>query len=332
MIEKLAELNRVLLAVSELADADRTASIEAVVAHCKETVIEARIPNHETTIAFAAQTGFLDMQGNDAQLTDDGVRFLELNPTRQYDLSEEQKKVLLRTCYLHGAQREEARAILKEFAPGLEGDGLHWSPFDSSPLPNELTAEHLGQLGLIHRHEDGWKVNGDYLQTVSTFLDEGAGWSEEQFKQYLKEKEEVGKLGEDLVKEFEAQRLLGLGHTVEARCVRRISHIRVNAGYDLESFDAASPNITYDRFIEVKGAKGPQLRFFWSENEMNVATKLGKQYWIYFQGSIDVAKKRCLHEPIMLNDPINTILPDASFAKTPQGLIVQSNLKGKLKI
>lgn len=329
MIEKLAELNRVLTAVDELAEEDRSASVEAVVTHCQGTVIEARIPKHEDTIAFAVQTGFLTRSSERIRMTGEGLQFLSLNPDRQYDLSEEQKKVLLRTCYLHGAMREQSRAILTEFSSPLEGEGLAWSPFDSPVLPDEVTTNHLAQLGLIEKREEGFVVADAYVTTVSSFLEEGKGWSEEQFRQYLREKEEIGRLGELLVKEFETRRLSQLGHEVEARCVRRIANVRVNAGYDIESFDAASPSVIYDRFIEVKGAKGPQMRFFWSENEMNVARRLGKKYWIYFQASIDAPNKRCLCEPVMLNDPYNVLLKDASFIKTPQGLIVESSLKGK---
>ncbi len=329
MIEKLAELNRVLLAVDELSDADGMASIDAVVEHCKGIVIEARIPNHDISLSFAVQIGLLVRDGAAIRLTEEGAGFLELNPASQYDLSEEQKRVLLRTCYLHGPLREQARNTLKEFSPALEGDALRWSPYDSSPFPDEWAAEHLSQLGLLQRREDGWEVRADYARTVAVFLEEGEGWSEEKFKEYLKEKEEVGKLGENLVKAFEVRRLIKMGHGVEARCVRRISNLRVNAGYDIESFNASSPTVAYDRFIEVKGAKARQMRFFWSENEIRVAKDLGERYWIYFQGAIDPAKGIARDEPIMLRDPAKSILRDGRFKTTPQGLIVESELKGK---
>lgn len=328
MIDKLAELNRVLLAVNELRDADGAANVDAVIEHCKGTVIEARIPKHEVSISFAEQVGLLVTDGALIRLTSDGAGFIEFNPTGQYDLSDEQKRVLLRTCYLHGPLREQARNILKEFSPALEGDALRWSLYDSSPFPDEWTAEHLSQLGLLQRHEDGWEVTADYTRTVVIFLEEGEGWSEEKFREYLKEKEEVGKLGENLVRVFEMRRLEKMGHAVEARCVRRISGLRVNAGYDIESFDSSSPTVVYDRFIEVKGARGRQMRFFWSENEIQVAKRLGGRYWIYFQGAIDAANGVARDEPVMLHDPAKSILQGGQFKTTPQGLIVESELKG----
>lgn len=329
MIDKLAELNRVLLAVKDLVDADGFASVKAVIEHCKSAVIEARIPNHEISISFAEQIGLLTTRGAAVSPTENGLGFVDLNPGALYDLSEGQKRLLLRTCYLDGHFRKQARNILKEFSPALGGDALRWSVYDSSPLPDEWAAEHLNQLGLLRRHDDGWEVSAEYTNTVAVFLEEGEGWSEEKFKEYLKEKEEVGKLGEDLVKAFEAQRLTRMGHVVEARCVRRISNLRVNAGYDIESFDGPSPVVNYDRFIEVKAARGPQMHFFWSQNEVQVATRLRERYWIYFQGAVDIAKGVARHEPIMLQNPAQSILRDGKFKTTPHGLIVEAKITGR---
>jgi len=328
MIDKLAELNRVLLAVHDLQDTKGIADTTAVIEYCKGTVIEARIPNHEVSISFAAQLNLLTVRGTEISLTESGVGFLDLNPDNLYDLSEAQKKLLLRICYLHGPLREQARNTLQEFSPALQGDALHWSVYDSSPFPDEWAAEHLHQLGLLQRQDDGWRVSAEYMKTVVVFLEEGKGWSEERFKEYLKEKEEVGRLGEDIVRTFEARRLTEMGHSVEAHCVRRISTLRVNAGYDIESFDGPSPAVCYDRFIEVKGARGAEMRFFWTQNEIQVATRLGKRYWIYFQGAIDVAKGIARNEPIMLQDPAKSILQEGTFRTTPQGLIVEAEMKG----
>ncbi|SRR5713101_2379491 len=328
MIDKLAELNRVLLAAKALGDAEGLAEVRLVIEHCKSTVIEARIPNHETSIAFAEKIGLLANRGAAVYLTENGSNFVDLNPSSLYDLSDGQKKLLLRICYLHGPLRDEAMGILKEFSQVLGGEGLRWSAYDSAPFPNDWTAEHLNQLDLLQRCDDGWQVRAEYSETVAVFLEEGEGWSEEKFKEYLKEKETVGRLGEDLVKAFEAQRLTRMGHLVEARCIRRISNVRVNAGYDIESFDGPSPAVAYDRFIEVKGARGRQMRFFWSENEIRVAQRLGERYWIYFQGAIEVSKGTARDEPVMLRDPAKSILGNAQFKATPQGLVVESELKG----
>lgn len=329
MIEKLAELNRVLFVTNELKDADGVASIDVVIERCKATVIEARIPEHQNTIAFAGRIGLMVVEASGVKLSDEGQAFIELNPESEYDLSEQQKRVLLRTCYLHGALRKDAMSILRAFSPKLGTDLFRWSLYDSPSFENEWTPEHLMQLGLLERRDDGWEVRADYTATVAEFLGEGDGWSEESFREYLKEKEEVGKVSENLVKAFEVRRLMNLGHTVEARCVRKISNLRVNAGYDIESFDASSPAVTYDRFIEVKGARQRQVRFFWTDNEIKIAKKLGKRYWIYFQGAVDAGKGTARDEPVLVNDPANSILASGKFKTTPQGLIVESDTTGR---
>jgi hypothetical protein len=71
------------------------------------------------------------------------------------------------------------------------------------------------------------------------------------------------------------------------------------------------------------------MKFFWSDNEIKVATRLGKRYWIYFQGAIDLAKGSARDEPILVHDPVNSILGSTKFKSTPQGLIVESEMKGK---
>jgi hypothetical protein len=287
------------------------------------------IPDHEKNISFAHEIGFITLNVPVIRLMPEGKTFIALNQNAQYDLTEEQKRVLLRTCYLDGPIRKNAMGVLKQFSPALEGGTFRWTFFDSSPFPDEWTINHLSQLGLVIRLSDGWEVTGEYTKTVSSFLEEGEGWSEEKFREYLREKDEVGKIGESLVREFERQRLLGLGHKVEAHCVRSISTVRVNAGYDIESFDGPSPTVAYDRFIEVKGARASQLRFFWSDNEIRIAKRLGKKYWIYFQGSIDVAAGAARDEPILLNDPVSSILTDNRFKTVPQGLIVEAAMRGR---
>src|SRR5258708_29515375 len=105
MIEKLAELNRVLLTVAALGE--KAASLErAVVAEaCARTVIEGRMPDHAATIEYAAVLEMLALGDTSCRLTEQGKLFLELNPTGIYELTEDQKKVLLRSHYLSGSQR-----------------------------------------------------------------------------------------------------------------------------------------------------------------------------------------------------------------------------------
>jgi hypothetical protein len=95
-------------------------------------------------------------------------------------------------------------------------------------------------------------------------------------KKSLENKEIVGKLAELRVLEYENERLKG--HSDIGR-VGMISDEYINAGYDIESFDARD-SIILDRFIEVKSYEG-EISFYWSKNEVEKARELGGKYFIY---------------------------------------------------
>src|SRR5437660_1560224 len=100
MIDKLSELNRVLLAVESLLGEEEGANYAAVVRQCESLVIEGRMPNHELAIAFAQELHFLSRNGDDLGITDQGRSFLGLNPNKLYELSSDQQRLLLRSCFL----------------------------------------------------------------------------------------------------------------------------------------------------------------------------------------------------------------------------------------
>jgi hypothetical protein len=300
-----------------------------VIGQCEAVVIEGIMPNHDETIKFAEEIGFIKKTKRRISFLLSGKSFLELNKENIYDLLPTQKNYVLRTCFLHGAFRELTLSLLGKFSPDYNKNKFVWSEIDGVPLSVEKWfIERLIELGLLIRTTNGLEVANQYVGTVSAFLDEGKGWTIEAFEDYLKEKKEVGDIAENAVLDYELARLKNLGCNVESMCIRRISQLRVNAGYDIESFDKASSDMNFDRFIEVKGARSSSLHFFWTDNEMTVAKKLGKRYWIYFQGGIDVKRKVINNDPIVFQDPLNTILKNSNITNIPQGLIIQGKLKG----
>ena len=329
MENKISELNRLLLAVKEVMDDSGVTLINSVIEQCKAVVIEGIMPEHNETIRFAEKIGFIKQGQKKLHLLISGRYFLELNKESMYDLLPAQKNYILRTCFLHGHFREETLFLLYKFSPDYKDNTFRWSAIDDTPLKVEgWFIERLIELGLLIPMESGFEISSQYINAVSAFLDEGKGWTLESFEQYLAEKKEVGDIAERAVFAYESERLAGLGCEVEAKCIRIISRLRVNAGYDIESFDNAAPGINYNRFIEVKGAKSPFIRFFWTENEMTIAKKLGKNYWIYFQGGIDAKNGVINNDPLLFQDPLNTLMKDADITNTPQGLIIQGKMKG----
>lgn len=90
----------------------------------------------------------------------------------------------------------------------------------------------------------------------------------------LKQQEEQSRRGleaEEFVLQLEKNRI-----PRKACQIKRISDFDVSAGYDIVSYEEETSE-QYDRFIEVKCYLGSE-RFFWSENESDVAKIKEKKY------------------------------------------------------
>ena len=331
MITRLAELNRVLIVVRDLRDRRGRARIDAVVRQCSSTAIEAQLPDHQETIAFAERIGLIRVQRGSVSLTDDADVFLSLNGDDAYELTGDQQRLLLRTVYLNGVFRRGVLSLIRAFEPAFDRKTFRWSAIDGAPLDGdgEHILRHLRELGLVGHDGDVFEVVETYVDALAALLAEGKGWTEEALEEFLRERREVGGIAEDLVLRSERERLRSEGCEVEAQCVRPVSRLKVDAGYDIESFHAASRGLHYDRFIEVKGSKGAEVRFIWSENEMRIAKKLGARYWLYFQGGIDVKRGTARNKVLMFQDPAISILRDPRFTVTQHGVIVQAALRGE---
>ena len=136
------------------------------------------MPNHEQAISFSQQLGFVECTGDKLIITRSGKSFLDLNPERKYDLSDEQKKVILRTCYLHGPLRSETYRLLHAFSPAYREETFRWSEVDNAPLGTEpWLTDHLLQLGLL--------VGDERSLSVRRTLAWGSGFSGVGFHPYL---------------------------------------------------------------------------------------------------------------------------------------------------
>jgi hypothetical protein len=329
MIERVAELNRVLVVLAQLAPQAEIFDRVAVVDACKRTVIEGRIPDHEKTLEFAASLGLVTLTQGACGVTGDGQAFLSLNPAKGFDLTDDQKRVLVRSHYLGGVHRRTCKDLFSSFAFSEMQEAIRWSAADSKAIVvDRWLIDHLCQLGALLEGEGWLQVHPEYTKAVAAFVDEEMGLTEEKLQEILKEKEEVGVLAEQLVLEYERQRLRNAGYVVEASCVRRVSRLRVNAGFDIESFNGKSPDLVFDRFIEVKGAKGRDVRFFWSANEIKVAANLRDRYWIYFQGGVNLKLGMAKDQPVCFEDPHFGILGDGRLTTTSQGLLVEGAFRG----
>lgn len=333
MIGRINELNRLLVAMASLG-ADEPGSyvpLESVLRACRESVQGGALPDHELTVEFGLSIALVLLDNDRISVTASGADFLRLNPEGFYELTVEQRLVLARNHYFDGAHRPICQKTLMAFNLSAENGWLSWSEIDDKALdcPAWLL-DHLCQLDVLERIEDGYRTTNHMSAAALGFIDEPKGLTEEKLRAMLSERIALGDIGEELVMEFERRRLADMGAVVESHCVRRIGNVRVNAGYDIDSYDTISPSKVFDRHIEVKAAKSKDLHFFWSENEMRVAERLGDRYWIYFLGGVNPSERSASQQPLMFQDPIRSIIECAEISKQSQGLIVQAKMRGEI--
>ncbi|MFA5931707.1 MAG: DUF3883 domain-containing protein [archaeon] len=323
MIDRLAELNRVLIAATTIATPGDLITRESVLRQCESTVIENIIPDYDLSVDFAELTGLIITKNNQILVTEIGKEFLDLNPERLYELTLDQKQMLIRNQYLSGVNRLATFQLFKCFSKVYGAQTFQWSNIDSPPLQGDLKlVEHLIQLGVLARREHILEVTAYYVDAIAILLAEGKGWSPESIDEFLLERKKIGEIAEELILIYEKERVRKAGGKVECLCINHISKLRPDAGFDIESFDGKS-GIIHDRFIEVKGAKGKDTRFYMSSNEMKVAKTLKEKYWVYFVGGIDVNTGTAKNKPILYKNPAESILKNKNFKKTPSTLLIE---------
>lgn len=93
---------------------------------------------------------------------------------------------------------------------------------------------------------------------------------------------EIGLLGEELVINYEKERLINLDLNEFAEKIRWISKESDSYGYDIESFDIDENGKVYPIKIEVKTtASKADTEFFVTKNELEVSKEYKKSYFIY---------------------------------------------------
>ena len=176
-----------------------------------------------------------------------------------------------------------------------------------------MTVHFFKYLGILQEENFLIQVHKRYSQLVYELTADSKAISEQQLEQLLMENRKLGAQAENAVVEFEKQRLLKMGKTIQSELVKRISTINTAAGYDIESFDGTTDDVFPNRFIEVKATTGEDIRFYWTINEREVAKKKKKQYWIYVLTNFR-EDKPSESLPITIQNPEHIIPKHDSFS------------------
>jgi hypothetical protein len=313
MFSDLREINRVLLAMSEIS-VNGVAKTENIIMECKNIVLGGKIPNHEETISFCVQAGIIIEDGNSLKYSELGRKILQANHDNTWDLNEQQKILLIENCFLDGYYKEKSLEILKRFLPDNKRQTFVFSKKDKFVFDNNLDVLILLlQTGLILEDEKLMFVNNKFSQYASFLLNKRK-MTYDELEQKIKIDKEVGDLAEKIVLEYEKDRLKNKESAhAESSLVQIISGTDVTAGYDIESFDTKVNDLEFNRFIEVKGSTEKNISFFLSINEINKAKELGSKYWIYFVPKINILLGSHQGDIIKIQDPAVNILDNDKY-------------------
>jgi hypothetical protein len=129
----------------------------------------------------------------------------------------------------------------------------------------------------------------------------------EQLRSIQAQQQENGLKGEEFSFNYEVNRT-GRGNDIEW-----IANYDASAGFDIMSFETGT-SAKHDRFIEVKTYTGDNPYFYWSRNEMEVASVKGNKYYLYLV-SLDSLNQPA-YEPIIVNNPYISVLDNDKWKKT----------------
>lgn len=153
-----------------------------------------------------------------------------------------------------------------------------------------------------------------HIQKEMKFNIEG-GLTFQEFKRIQEIKHEHGEQAEIFVETYEKKRLQD--HPQQEK-IKKISHLKVDAGYDVISYNSLESS-ELDRYIEVKSfARKPE--FYFSKNELRVAEARGSKYYLYLVDRIRF--ERSGYEPLVIQDPYRTIFQSDGWKKDPQSWLI----------
>ena len=273
-----------------------------------EPIKQLKLPNYDEIETIYLKLNLIIKNGNEIKLTKFGIDILELF---EQDVSLANLKII-EQCF-------EIQDIKKNIENALEkfhySDGKKWFPkWDVVNLfENIQILPILYQTDFLQKNDLSVIINPEFDKLISIKIKRKI--TLKQLEKNLEHQKKIGDIAEEIVLNFEKNRLKNLGFEDESNKTRRISIDFANAGYDIESFSGKTNDGLPDRFIEVKGTTKKELDFHWSINEINTAKNLGSNYWIYFVSEIDVQNKISINEPKMINNPYDHIFSNDLFEK-----------------
>ena len=306
--------NKVLISLAELTPEGDSCSVDSLITHCKSFALGGVRGEYESVLNHCRFSGLISVKGKNVSLSTLGNKFLSANREKYFEITESQKQIIAERIVFKGALSNHARELFEHFAANTRTTLYELSTVETSlPQNQNVTVHFFKYLGILQEENFLIQVHKRYSQLVYELTADSKAISEQQLEQLLMENRKLGAQAENAVVEFEKQRLLKMGKTIQSELVKRISTINTAAGYDIESFDGTTDDVFPNRFIEVKATTGEDIRFYWTINEREVAKKKKKQYWIYVLTNFR-EDKPSESLPITIQNPEHIIPKHDSFS------------------
>lgn len=214
---------------------------------------------------------------------------------------------------INNIQLNESLFINSEFA--IKNDEILINIF-SVQIKHRIFFTVLQNLGLLTKTDERGLVIIKNYTLAKKFLERPLRKiSPKELEIELEQKRINGLIAEKFVLDYEKKRLGRLN-------IDWVAEYIVNEGYDIASFDNYD-DIVYNRFIEVKSYQGKTPNFYWSNNELKVASYKQEKYWIYLVNRDSINDKNYI--PVMIQNPFINILDNDNWIKETDKLKITAN-------
>jgi len=319
-VRDLGELNRLLALIPK-----DGIEIDLIVKDYRWKSLKGYLYQGGEILSLAEVLGLVSIAGAKVKSTPFGFKFHGLNPSLQYELTDDQRSELCRFVFNSMTPLAAvAGPIFLSFRYSAKNGRYEYSLPDYGPPPgrNELYffLETLGVLG--HNGHGTMFIEGAFTKDVATKVRRLRQLTDEELL-VSPELLELSRHAERLCFDFEQDRLKALGRPDLATKVELVADYDATVGYDILSYDGHSSRAeSPDRLVEVKSTPTDRFHFFLSEPELRKARQYGKTYWVYHLRKVTKGSKigECYLQQI--RDPATQILDPTVFEISAESLHV----------
>jgi hypothetical protein len=263
--------------------------------------------NAKQIIEEARKLGLIALRGNIFHITKLGREIGNKQMNIRTTLSENAKMTFIEKLYLNESDIHlDCASFLTYFRPDVEERTFIYDRDSNETADTQKWLLILSCLGVVHCTETKVFIETKYLDRVNRILAKSRECEENVVYIDWQERQNVGKVAEELAIEYEIDRLQSKGMNELVPLIRHISLVDKSAGYDVMSCRCTGVDPESPIYIEVKGTCDTIMKFIWSRNERRVASKMKANYWIYCYTEVNV-DQHTAKGPYRIRNPINNL-------------------------